>query len=86
METDEIIEENESLAKRARWLAGVTLGLLVLGIGVFIIISQRISNQRLKFAQKQQESNQEIYSLMLAQHGKMEEGKKKCYQEFQMDP
>ena len=76
METDEIIEENESLAKRAQWLAGITLGLLILGVGIVIIISQRISNQRLKFEQKQQESNQEIYSLMLAQHGKMEEGKK----------
>ncbi|MEO0572881.1 MAG: sensor histidine kinase, partial [Bacteroidota bacterium] len=76
METDEVIEENESLAKRSRLLGGIALGLLVLGIAVFTIISQRISNQRLKFQQKQQESNQEIYGLMLAQHGKMEEGKK----------
>jgi signal transduction histidine kinase len=76
METDEIIEENESLAKRTELLAGVALGLLVLGIGMFTIISQKISNQKLKFKQKQQENNQEIYNLMLAQHGKMEEGKK----------
>ncbi len=55
---------------------GITVGLLVLGIGIFTIISQRISNQKLKFKQKQQESNQEIYNLMLAQHGKLEEGKK----------
>ncbi len=76
METDEIIEENESLAKRTQLLGGIAIGLLVLGIGVFTIISQRISNQRLKFQKKQQENNQEIYNLMLAQHGKMEEGKK----------
>lgn len=76
METDEIMEENEALAKRTELLAGIAIGLLVLGIGVFTIISQRISNQRLKFEQRQQESNQEIYSLMLKQHGKMEEGKK----------
>lgn len=76
METDEIIEENESLAKRTELLAGVAIGLLVLGIGIFTIISQRISNQRLKFKQRQQESNQEIYNLMLTQHGKLEEGKK----------
>ncbi len=76
METDEIIEQNEFLERRTTWLAGITIGLLVLGIGIFIIISQRISNQRLKFKQKQQESNQEIYNLMLAQHGKLEEGKK----------
>ncbi len=76
METDQIIEKNESLAKRTQLLAGISIGLLVICIGIFVIISQRISNQRLKFNQKQQESNQEIYSLMLAQHGKMEEGKK----------
>lgn len=76
METDEVIEENEALARRTELLAGIAIGLLILGIGVFTIISQRISNQRLKFQQKQQENNQEIYNLMLAQHGKMEEGKK----------
>ena len=76
METDEVIEENEALAKRTQLMTGVAIGLLILGIGIFTIISQRISNQRLKFQQKQQENNQEIYNLMLAQHGKMEEGKK----------
>ncbi len=76
METDEIIEQNEFLERRTAWLAGITLGIVLLGIGLFVIISQRISNQKLKFKQKQQESNQEIYNLMLAQHGKVEEGKK----------
>ena len=33
------------------------------------------SNSQLKFKQKQQESNQEIYNLMLSQQGKFEEGK-----------
>ena len=76
LETDEIIEENASLTKRTEVLGGISLGLLVLGIGIFTIVSQRISNQKLRFKEKQQESNQEIYGLMLAQHGKMEEGKK----------
>ncbi|MEM1339154.1 MAG: sensor histidine kinase [Bacteroidota bacterium] len=76
METDEIIEEKEFLERRTALLGGIAMGLLVLGVGIFTIISQRISNQRLKFKQKQQESNQEIYNLMLAQHGKLEEGKK----------
>ena len=76
LETDEVIEKNVSLSKRTELLAGVAIGLLILGIGIFTIISQRVSNQELKFKQKQQESNQEIYGLMLAQHGKMEEGKK----------
>ncbi len=76
METDEIIEENETLSRQKQLYGGIALGLLVFGIGVFTIISQRISNQRLKFKQKQQESNQEIYNLMLSQQGKIEEGKK----------
>ena len=76
LETDEIIEENEDLIKDRKLLTGIAIGLLILGISVIVIISQKVSNQRLKFKQKQQESNQEIYNLMLSQQGKLEEGKK----------
>lgn len=76
METDDILEENEELAKQKELFAGAALILLVLGLGIFTIISQQINNQKLKFKQKQQNSNQEIYNLMLSQHGKLEEGKK----------
>lgn len=76
LETDQIIEENEVLSRQKQIWIGVTLGLILLGIALMTIISQRISNNRLKFQQKQQESNQEIYNLMLAQQGKFEEGKK----------
>jgi len=76
LETDEIIEENEGLIKDRKLLAWIALVLLILGVSVIIMISQKVNNQRLKFKQKQQEKNQEIYSLMLSQHGKLEEGKK----------
>ncbi|MGX1929091.1 tetratricopeptide repeat-containing sensor histidine kinase [Flagellimonas sp. 2504JD4-2] len=75
LETDEIIEQNELLARQKQIWIGAALGLVVLGIAFIIIVSQRISNNRLKFQQKQQESNQEIYNLMLSQQGKFEEGK-----------
>ncbi len=75
LETDEVIQRNELLSKQKQIWTGVALGLLLLGVAFFIIISQRISNNRLKFQQKQQESNQEIYNLMLSQQGKFEEGK-----------
>ncbi len=75
METDEVIEKNESLAKQKETLIGIAIGLLLLGLGTFIIISQRANNQKLKFQQSQQESNQEIYNLMLSQQGKFQEGK-----------
>ncbi len=76
LETDEIIEENEDLIKDRRLLSWIMVGLLILGVSIIVIISQKVSNQRLKFKQKQQESNQEIYNLMLSQQGKLEEGKK----------
>lgn len=75
METDEVIERNESLARQRKTLMGIAIGLLILGLGAFIIINQRVNNQKLKFQQTQQESNQEIYNLMLSQQGKFQEGK-----------
>ncbi|NNK11941.1 MAG: two-component sensor histidine kinase, partial [Flavobacteriaceae bacterium] len=44
-------------------------------ISLFIIVDQRVKNQRLRFQQQQQEANQEIFNLMLAQKQKLEEGK-----------
>ncbi|WP_420322783.1 tetratricopeptide repeat-containing sensor histidine kinase [Flagellimonas sp.] len=75
LETDEVIEQNVVLTRQKQIWFGAALGLIALGIAFFIIVSQRISNNRLKFQQKQQESNQEIYNLMLSQQGKFEEGK-----------
>ena len=75
METDEVIEENKFLTRqRQLWIAGA-MGLILIGIATMIIVTQRIHNNKLKFKQKQQESNQEIYNLMLSQQGKLKEGK-----------
>lgn len=76
LETEETEQENIKLQKRSQLLIGVSIGLLVLGIGVITIVLQRIINQKLRFEKAQQESNQEIYKLMLAQRGKLEQGKK----------
>ena len=76
LETEETEQENIKLQKRSQLLIGLSIGLLVLGIGVITIVIQRIVNQRLRFEKAQQESNQEIYKLMLAQRGKLEQGKK----------
>ena len=75
LETDEVIEENQTLSKQKKNLIGLAIVLLVIGLGTFIIIYQRANNQKLKFQQSQQESNQEIYNLMLSQQGKLQEGK-----------
>ena len=75
METDDIIEENQILAKEKQVWAYAAMLLIIFGIGFMAIVSLYVSNNQLKFRQKQQESNQEIYNLMLSQQGKFEEGK-----------
>ncbi|MDF0716154.1 sensor histidine kinase [Muricauda sp. 334s03] len=75
LETDEIIEENQILTKEKQVWAYSAILLIVFGMGFMIIVSLYVSNNQLKFKQRQQESNQEIYNLMLSQQGKFEEGK-----------
>lgn len=74
-ETDEFIAQNILLARQRQLWIGIAAGVLLLGFSIFIIITQRAKNQKLKFQQQQQESNQEIFNLMLSQNQKLEEGK-----------
>ncbi|GAB5474363.1 MAG: hypothetical protein Mars2KO_24620 [Maribacter sp.] len=74
-ETDEVVAENELLARQRQLWTGIALTLLLLSIAAFVIISQRIKNQKLKFQQEQQTSNQEILDLLLSQGEKLQEGK-----------
>ncbi len=74
-ETDETLAENQQLARQQLIWIGISASVVLLALALFIIVIQRIKNQRLKFQQQQQESNQEIFNLMLAQKQKVEEGK-----------
>ena len=74
-ETEEVIARNALLARQRLMLIGIAIGLFLLAVAAFTIIMQRVKNQKLKFQQQQQESNQEIFDLMLAQKKKVEEGK-----------
>ncbi|MGB5236617.1 MAG: sensor histidine kinase [Flavobacteriaceae bacterium] len=74
-ETDEFIAENVLLARQRQLWIGVAAGVLLLAIALFIIIYQRVKNQRLRFEQQQQKTNQEIFDLMLTTNQKVEEGK-----------
>ncbi len=74
-ETDEFIAENQLLARQRQLWITIAIGLFSLAVLVIVIIFQRIKNQKLQFQQGQQEANQEIFNLMLAQNQKMEEGK-----------
>ncbi len=67
--------ENELLAKQKQLWTGVAAILLIIGAATFIIINQRTKNRILKFREKQQASNQEIFNLLMAQNQNIEEGK-----------
>ena len=75
LETDEAIEKNIALAKERKKLIWIGIAIVLLGLGAFIIIMQRNSNQKLRFKQKQQESDEEIVNLMQLQQTKFQEGK-----------
>lgn len=74
-ETDEYIARNQFLSRQRLLWIGVSLGVVLIGVILFSMISMRIRNQRFKFQHQQQEANQEIFNLMLMQNEKIEEGK-----------
>lgn len=75
-ETDEYIAENVMLAREKQLWTGISFAVFLLGASAFVILNQRSKNQKLRFQQKQQVTNLEIFNLMLAQKQKEEEGKK----------
>ena len=74
-ETDEIIAEKEQISKERLIFLLASIGLLVTLILIYIIVTQRSKNKALRFSKMQQEANEEIYNLMLAQQDKVEEGR-----------
>lgn len=75
-ETDEIEQNNIALARQQKIWIGIAIGLLLFGLGGIVIIGQRRANLRLRHESELQKSNKKVYNLMLAQQGKIEEGKK----------
>lgn len=74
-ETEEIAEENLKMTRENEILIIAILGLTALFLLGYIIFRQQQSNKELLFAQTQQESNEEIYRLLLNQQIKLEEGR-----------
>lgn len=74
-ETQQIEQENIRIARERLWLVVISIILLVAGVLIYIIITQRAKNKELKFAKQQQEANEEIYNLMLGEHEKVEEAR-----------
>lgn len=76
-ETEKIEAENVQISKERLIFLFSSIGLLITLLLLYIIINQRTKNRKLEFAQQQQEANEEIYNLMLAQQDKIDEGRTK---------
>ncbi|WP_298549204.1 sensor histidine kinase [uncultured Aquimarina sp.] len=75
-ESDKKTEEIAAISRENQLLIFAILGLSVLFLLGYVIFRQQQSNKELLFEQKQQQSNQEIYRLLLSQQLKLEEGRK----------
>ncbi len=74
-ETDQLEEENIKIAKERMWLLIVSTVLIMAFFLLYLVIRQRVKNKELEFVQKQQETNEEIYNLMLSQSDTIEEAR-----------
>lgn len=74
-ETDQLEAENEQISKENLYLILLSIGLLLTGVLVYILISQRAKNRKLKLIQVQQKANEDIYNLMLGQQDKVDEAR-----------
>jgi two-component system NarL family sensor kinase len=67
LEVNEITEEKETAIKQ-KWIIGSISVIIIMIIILLLVITwQRSKQKELKFMQNQQQANEEIYDLMLAQ-------------------
>ena len=74
-ETEKIEQENVQIAKERLWLLIISVVIIIASFLLYIVINQRNKNRELQFVQKQQETNEEIYNLMLSQNETIEEAR-----------
>lgn len=74
-ETGQKEKENIQLTKERMWLFIISVVVVISSFLLYLVITQRNNNIELKFVQKQQETNEEIYNLMLSQNESIEEAR-----------
>jgi len=74
-ETNKIEQQNIQIAKERMWLLIISIVVILSSFLLYLVISQRNKNKELQFIQKQQETNEEIYNLMLSQNESIEEAR-----------
>lgn len=72
-ETEELIIEKGKLEEQRKSLIYITLGIITLGVFIFVIRFQAAKNRELRLIQEQQQANEEVYQLMLNQQDRIEE-------------
>ena len=75
LETDQLEAENAQISKENFYLVLLSGGLLLTAVLVYVVISQRAKNRKLKLIQVQQKANEDIYNLMLSQQDKVDEAR-----------
>lgn len=75
LETDRLEAENEQISRENLYLIIVSAVLLLTAILIYVVISQRAKNRKLKLIQVQQKANEDIYNLMLQQQDKVDEAR-----------
>lgn len=74
-ETNQIEQENIRIARERMWLLIISITLIITSFLIYLVVNQRNKNKELKFIQQQQETNEEIYNLMLSQQDNIEEAR-----------
>lgn len=74
-QTDVIEQERNRVVQANKQLQLILLSLIAFALLGYIFIQRRANQKELRFQADQQKANEEIYSLMLSQKVKLEEGK-----------
>jgi signal transduction histidine kinase len=74
-ETDEIIQQKDKLAEQNRNMIFFFGMIIMIGVLLFVIKTQRARTKELVLKQVQQKANEDIYNLMLDQQNKIEESR-----------
>ena len=74
-DTKQIEQENIRIARERLWLLIISITIIITSFLIYLVVNQRNKNKELKFVQQQQETNEEIYNLMLSQQDNIEEAR-----------
>ena len=75
LETDEILQQKDSLEQKNRSILNYFIGTIAIGSLLFFMRAQRAKSRELLLRQAQQRANEDIYKLIISQQNKLEEGR-----------